>query len=254
MTEATIFALASGSIRAAIAVIRVSGSGTRQAIAGLCRGRLPPPRHAGLRRLRTPDGEILDQALVLWFPGPATETGEDAAELHVHGSRAVIEALSGQLVAAGLRPAEPGEFSRRAFLNGRIDLVQAEAVHDLVFAETEAQRRQAVRQMEGELGVLYHGWSDRLRTVLAHQEALIDFPDEDLPPEVENELLATLRAVRDDITSHLEDAHRGEKLREGLFFAIAGAPNVGKSTLINTLSQRDVAIVSDIPGTTRDAL
>ena len=250
----TIFALASGSTRAAIAVMRLSGPASGPAVASLCRGRLPPPRVASFRRLRSPSGEVLDQALVLWFPAPATETGEDAAELHLHGSRPVIEAVSDLLVASGLRPAEPGEFTKRAFLNGRIDLIQAEAVHDLVFAETEAQRRQAMRQLEGELGVLYHDWSARLRTILAHQEALIDFPDEDLPPAVEEHLLSTLCAVRNEIRTHLDDAHRGEKLREGLFFAIIGAPNVGKSTLINALAQRDVAIVSDIPGTTRDAL
>ena len=254
MSSDTIFALASGSARAAIAVMRLSGPASGSAIASLCQGRLPPPRVASFRRLRAPDGEVLDQALVLWFPGPATETGEDAAELHLHGSRPVIEAVSDLLVEAGLRPAEPGEFTKRAFLNGKIDLVQAEAVHDLVFAETEAQRRQAMRQMEGELGALYHDWSDRVRTILAFQEALIDFPDEDLPPEVEAQLLDTLSTVRSEIQAHLDDAQRGEKLREGLFFAITGAPNVGKSTLINALSQRDVAIVSDIPGTTRDAL
>ncbi len=254
MPSDTIFALASGSTRAAIAVLRLSGPASGPAIASLCRGRLPPPRVASFRRLRAPDGDVLDQALVLWFPGPGTETGEDAAELHLHGSRPVIEAVSDLLVGAGLRPAEPGEFTKRAFLNGKIDLVQAEAVHDLVFAETEAQRRQAMRQLEGALGALYRDWSDRVRTILAHQEALIDFPDEDLPPEVDAQLLATLCSVRNEIRAHLDDAHRGEKLREGLFFAIAGAPNVGKSTLINALTQREVAIVSDIPGTTRDAL
>jgi len=254
MTEDTIFAVASGAGRAPIAVMRLSGAQSGPALASFCLGRLPPPRVASLRRLRNASGETLDQALVLWFPGPATETGEDSAELHVHGGRAVIEAVSDVLIAAGLRPAEPGEFTRRAFLNGRLDLVQAEAVHDLVFAETTAQRRQALRQMEGELGALYHGWSDRLRSVLAHQEALIDFPDEDLPPEVEAELLAAMRDVRAGIAAHLDDAGRGEKLREGLFFAITGAPNVGKSSLINALAGRDVAIVSAIPGTTRDAL
>jgi tRNA modification GTPase len=157
-------------------------------------------------------------------------------------------------VAQGLRPAEPGEFTRRAFLNGRMDLVEAEAVHDLIAAETESQRRQALRQLEGALGALYNDWADRLRGVLAHQEALIDFPDEDLPPEVGDRLLATLRTVRQEIGSHLDDAGRGEKLREGLFFAVTGAPNVGKSSIINALAGRDVAIVSATPGTTRDAL
>ncbi|HEX4367380.1 MAG TPA: tRNA uridine-5-carboxymethylaminomethyl(34) synthesis GTPase MnmE [Rhodopila sp.] len=250
----TIFALASGSARAAIAVIRLSGPGAGTAVAGLCGGALPTPRHASLRRLHDPSGAMLDHALVLWMPGPGTYTGEDSAELHVHGGRAVIDGVAGALTETGLRPAEPGEFTRRAFLNGRMDLVEAEAVHDLVAAETEAQRKQALRQLEGALGALYQDWADRLRGILAFQEALIDFPDEDLPPEVENQLLATLRAVRVEIGTHLNDAGRGEKLREGLFFAITGTPNVGKSTLINALAGRDVAIVSELPGTTRDAL
>jgi tRNA modification GTPase len=250
----TIFALASGSARAAIAVIRLSGPASGPAVAALCGGPLPAPRHASLRRLRHPSGEMLDHALVLWMPGPGTYTGEDSAELHLHGGRAVIDGVAGALTEAGLRPAEPGEFTRRAFLNGRMDLVEAEAVHDLVAAETEAQRRQALRQLEGALGALYQDWADRLRGILAYQEALIDFPDEDLPPEVEDQLLATMRAVRVEVGSHLDDAGRGQKLREGLFFAITGAPNVGKSTLINALAGRDVAIVSEIPGTTRDAL
>jgi tRNA modification GTPase len=250
----TIFALASGSARAAIAVMRLSGPGAGPAVAALCGGPLPAPRHASLRRLRDPSGAMLDHALVLWMPGPGTYTGEDCAELHLHGGRAVIDGVAAALTNAGLRPAEPGEFTRRAFLNGRMDLVEAEAVHDLVAAETEAQRRQALRQLEGALGALYQDWADRLRGILAYQEALIDFPDEDLPPEVEAQLLATLHAVRTEIGAHLNDAGRGEKLREGLFFAITGAPNVGKSTLINALAERDVAIVSAIPGTTRDAL
>jgi tRNA modification GTPase len=253
MTD-TIFALASGSARAAIAVLRLSGPEAGAAVAGICGGVLPAPRQASLRRLRDASGVLLDQALVLWFPGPSTYTGEDCAELHLHGGRAVIDGVADVLTRTGLRPAEPGEFTRRAFLNGRMDLVEAEAVYDLVAAETEAQRRQALRQLEGELGALYQAWADRLRGILAYQEALIDFPDEDLPPEVEEQLLATLRTVRSEISGHLNDAGRGEKLREGLFFAITGAPNVGKSTLINALAERDVAIVSDIPGTTRDAL
>jgi tRNA modification GTPase len=253
MTD-TIFALASGSARAAIAVMRLSGPAAGTAVAALCGGVLPLPRQASLRRLRDPSGGLLDQALVLWFPGPNTYTGEHCAELQLHGGRAVIDGVADALTRTGLRPAEPGEFTRRAFLNGRMDLVEAEAVYDLVAAETEAQRRQALRQLEGELGALYQDWADRLRGILAYQEALIDFPDEDLPREVEEQLLDTLRTVRGEIVTHLNDAGRGEKLREGLFFAITGAPNVGKSTLINALAERDVAIVSDIPGTTRDAL
>jgi tRNA modification GTPase len=254
MSSDTIFALASGSTRAAIAVIRLSGPASGRAVAALCGDTLPAPRYASLRRLRDPSGAVLDHALVLWLPGPGTYTGEDCAELQLHGGRAVVDGVANALTDAGLRPAEPGEFTRRAFLHGRMDLVEAEAVYDLVAAETESQRRQALRQLEGALGALYQDWADRLRGILAYQEALIDFPDEDLPPEVEDQLLATLRAVRDEIRAHLNDAGRGEKLREGLFFAISGAPNVGKSTLINALAEREVAIVSALPGTTRDAL
>ena len=250
----TIFALASGSARAAIAVMRLSGPDAGPVVTALCGGALPTARHASLRRLRDRSGTVLDHALVLWFPGPNTYTGEDCAELQLHGGRAVIDGVAWALTEAGLRPAEAGEFTRRAFLNGRMDLVEAEAVHDLVAAETEGQRRQALRQMEGALGAIYRDWADRLQGILAYQEALIDFPDEDLPPEVEEQLLATLRTVRVEIRGHLDDAGRGEKLREGLFFAITGAPNVGKSTLINALAEREVAIVSDRPGTTRDAL
>lgn len=254
MLTDTIFALASGSVRAAIAVMRISGPAAGAAVAELCGGSLPAARQVSLRRLRNKAGLVLDQALVLWLPGPTTYTGEDSAELHLHGSRAVVDAVSAALIQAGLRPAEPGEFTRRAFLNGRMDLLEAEAVHDLVSAETEAQRRQALRQMEGALGAIYLSWAERLRSALAYQEALIDFPDEDLPQEVEDQLLISLRCVRAEVEAHLNDERRGEKLREGLFFAITGAPNVGKSTLINALAERDVAIVSAIPGTTRDAL
>jgi tRNA modification GTPase len=250
----TIFALASGSTRAAIAVMRLSGPNTAAAVGALCGGRLPMPRHAALRRLRDEMDVTLDHGLVLWLPGPGSYTGEDCAELHLHGGRAVIDGVAEALTVCGLRPAESGEFTRRAFFNGRMDLVEAEAINDLIAADSEAQRRQALRQMEGALGALYRDWADRLRGILAYQEALIDFPDEDLPPDVEADLLATLRRVRVEIGAHLDDAGRGEKLREGLFFAITGAPNVGKSTLINALSERDVAIVSPLPGTTRDAL
>ena len=166
----------------------------------------------------------------------------------------MLTGIADALVALGARPAEPGEFTRRAFLNGRMDLTEAEAVHDLIAAETEAQRRQALRQLDGALGTLYGGWADRLRVLLAQQEALIDFPDEDLPPEVEAQVRAELAALSREVTAHLDDGRRGERLREGLVFAVTGRPNVGKSSLVNALAERDVAIVSAIPGTTRDAL
>ena len=249
----TIFAPASGAGRAALTVLRISGPASGGLLAALC-GHRPAPRAATLMRLRAPDGETLDRALVLWFPGPASYTGEDAAELHLHGGRAVLEGVAEALVAGGARPAEPGEFTRRAFLNGKLDLLAAEAIADLVDAETSAQRRQALRQMEGGLGTLYRDWSARLLHLLAQQEALIDFPDEDLPPEVEAAGQAEAAALMAEMQAHLADGGRGERLREGLVFAITGAPNVGKSTLINAIAGRDVAIVSPMPGTTRDVL
>ena len=253
MNEDTVFAHASGAGRAAIAILRISGPDSGPALTALC-GVKPPPRRAVVRALRDKDGDLLDRAQVLWMPGPGTYTGEDSVELYLHAGRAVIDAVTSALIDQGLRPAEPGEFTRRAFLNGKMDLVSAEAVHDLVAAETDAQRRQALRQMDGALGHLYRDWSGRLRIALARQEALIDFPDEDLPPEVEDALLADVRFLRTAISAHLDDQHRGEKLRDGLVFAITGAPNVGKSSLINALSGRDVAIVSATPGTTRDVI
>ena len=253
MPRDTIFAVATGAGQAAIAVLRVSGADAGEMLAALA-GALPAPRRASLRRIRDAAGETLDRAMVLWLPGPGSFTGEDSAELFLHASRAVINAVADELVTLGARPAEPGEFSRRAFLNGKFDLLEAEAIGDLIAAETMTQARQALRQMEGSLSGLYHGWADRLRGVLAHQEALIDFPDEDLPPDVEASLQAELAALHAEINTHLADNRRGERLREGLTFTITGAPNVGKSSLMNALAERDVAIVSDIPGTTRDAL
>ncbi|NHO54215.1 tRNA uridine-5-carboxymethylaminomethyl(34) synthesis GTPase MnmE [Acetobacter estunensis] len=251
-----IFALATGTARAAIAVMRVSGTGS-DAILRRLLGTLPAPRKASLRRLwrdavhRT---DALDDALVLWLPGPANYTGEDSFELHLHAGPAIVSAVASALVEAGARPAEPGEFTRRAFLHGRIDLTEAEGIADLIEAETEAQRKQALAQSEGRLGTLYRGWADRLRNVLARQEALIDFPDEDLPPEVEAALLTETAALRDEISAHLADGERGERIRRGLTIAIVGPPNAGKSTLLNHLAERQAAIVSPVAGTTRDAI
>jgi tRNA modification GTPase len=253
MDADTIFAVASGSGQAAIAVMRVSGPLSQALLAALC-GRVPSPRRASFRRLRDSDGSELDQGMVVWLPGPRSYTGEDSAELYLHGGRAVLTGVASALVALGARPAEPGEFTRRAFLNGRMDLTEAEAVHDLIAAETAAQRRQALRQLDGALGTLYGGWAVRLRLLLAQQEALIDFPDEDLPADVEAAVEDALAALQYDIAAHLDDRRRGERLREGLVFAVTGRPNVGKSSLVNALAERDVAIVSALPGTTRDAL
>lgn len=249
----TIFAVASGAGRAAVTVLRLSGARAGLALDALTRHR-PAARMATVRRLRDADGEVLDQALVLWFPGPRSYTGEDCVELHLHGGRAVLASVSNALLALGLRPAEPGEFTRRAFVNGRLDLLEAEGIADLVEAETEGQRRQALRQMGGELSDTYRGWSQRLIRLLAHQEALIDFPDEDLPDEVETAASSEIHALDTEIQAHLDDGQRGERLREGLVFAIIGPPNSGKSTLINALARREVAIVSPQAGTTRDIL
>jgi tRNA modification GTPase len=250
--DQTIFALASSAGRAAVAVMRLSGARTGSILAALCRR--PAPRVAALRTIRAADGEVLDRGLVLWFPGPASYTGEDCAELHLHGSLAVIAAVSDALVTLGARPAEPGEFTRRGFLNGKMDLLEAEAIADLVDAETAGQRRQALRQMGGALSRVYGEWDTRLRKLLAWQEALIDFSDDEVPAEMQDRLVDELAALRGALCRHLADGRAGERLREGLTFVIAGAPNVGKSSLFNTLIGRDAAIVSAVPGTTRDAL
>ena len=214
---------------------------------------MPPPRSAWRAYLFNPEtGERLDDGLVLWFPAPRSATGEDVAELHVHGSRAVLAAIIEVLRHLGLRLAEPGEFTRRAFLNGKLDLLQAEAIADLAAAETEAQRRQALRQLDGELGGLYRGWTDRLTRTLAHLEATIDFPDEDLPPEIEDRILGETEELITEIERHLADGHRGERLRDGIMVAIIGPPNAGKSSLLNRIARRDAVITAPVAGTTRD--
>lgn len=233
--------------------MRISGRGTAAVLDALS-VRLPPPRLAALRSIRKSNGELVDRGLVLWLPGPGSYTGEDSAELHLHGGRAVLQAVSEALLEAGARPAAPGAFTRRALLNGRIDLLEAEAIADLVDAETASQRRQSLLQLDGALGDVFRAWSQRITRVLAQQEALIDFPDEDLPPDIEMGLVGEIAAIEREMRLHLDDGHRGERLRDGLVFAIAGPPNVGKSTLINMLAARDVAIVAATAGTTRDVL
>ncbi len=250
----TIMALASGPGPAAVAVLRLSGPGCGAVLDALC-GR-PAPRRASLRALLDAGtaGAVLDRALVLWMPGPGSYTGEDCAELQLHGGVAVVVAVTAALARLGVRPAAPGEFTRRAVLAGRMDLLEAEGVADLVAAEDEAQRRQALRQMEGGLGRRLAGWAERLRVVLAQQEALIDFPDEDLPAEVEAVLLAEVAALAGEMRQGLADGAAGERVRDGLVVAVSGAPDVGKSSLVNALAEREVAIVAAGPGTTRDVL
>lgn len=256
MSFTTIYALATAPGRSGVAVVRISGPEAGSALAALTGRPLPAPRRAVLTKLRDPKtGDALDDALVLRFTAPASFTGEDVVELHLHGGRAVVTGVIEALATLpGLRLAEPGEFTRRAFENGKLDLTEAEAVADLIDAETTAQRRQALRQMEGALGKLYDGWRERLTRALAHIEADIDFAEDDLPGGVADAVRPVIAGLAGEIASHLDDGGRGERLREGLHIAIVGAPNAGKSSLLNALARRDAAIVSARAGTTRDII
>jgi tRNA modification GTPase len=249
----TIFAVATAPGRSAVAVVRISGPGAANALTALA-GPAPAPRRAVRRRLVGPDGDVIDEALVLWFPSPHSYTGEDVAELQVHGGPAVIERVIGALASLGVRPAEPGEFTRRAFEAGRLDLDQAEAVADLIDAETEAQARQALAQLEGALGQRYAAWRGLLTEALAQLEAAVDFPDEDVPADVGARAAAPVGRLVSEITAAIADSRRGERVRQGYRIALVGAPNAGKSRLFNALLRRDAAIVTASPGTTRDVI
>ncbi|XP_072260690.1 tRNA modification GTPase GTPBP3, mitochondrial isoform X3 [Pyxicephalus adspersus] len=257
-TRDTIFALSSGHGKCGVAVIRTSGPASQEALHLLTKlSALPPPRQVTLASIMCPkSGELLDRGLVVWFSGPRSFTGEDCCEYHVHGGPAVV---GGVLQALGhlktLRPAEPGEFTKRAFQNGKLDLTEVEGLGDLIHAETEVQRRQALRQMSGELGQLYQRWSQRLIRALAHVEAFIDFSEDD---NIEEGVLFTVdeevEKLQKELEEHLKDNRRGERLRDGVQVVLAGSTNAGKSSLLNVLSQKPTAIVSSIPGTTRDVL
>jgi len=254
-SERTIFAPATARGRAGVAIVRVSGPSAGTALERLS-GALPPPRLARFAALSDPaTGEAIDQALVLWFPGPASFTGEDVAEFHVHGGPAVVAAM---LAALGriddCRMAEAGEFSRRAFLNGKLDLTQVEGLGDLIEAETAAQRRQALGQMAGGFARIAEGWARHLTRTLAHVEAAIDFPDEDLPDDLLGPARLVAESLSQEIGARLADGRRGEILRDGLSVALIGPPNSGKSSLMNALAGRDAAIVSAQAGTTRDVI
>lgn len=248
-----IFALATAPGRAAVAVVRLSGSHVGEALINLA-GALPAPRLTALRRLKDADGVTIDQALVLWFEGPASYTGEDSAELHLHGGRAVVERVMLRLGELGLRLAEPGEFTRRAFENGKLDLAQAEAVADLVDAETDVQAKQALDQLGGALSKRYETWREGLLEALALLEAAVDFPDEDLPEDVAARAHPAMKMLLGELNEALADAERGQRVRDGYRIALIGAPNAGKSSLLNALVERDAAIVTAIPGTTRDVV
>lgn len=254
-TTDTIFALSSGGLPSGVAIIRLSGPHCVSALETLC-GRVPAPRRASLLSIRNRNDEKLDDGIVLFFPGPNSFTGEDCAELQIHGGRATVKAVLATLGSLqGSRAAEAGEFSRRAFLNGRMDLTEVEGLADLIAAETEMQRRLAAEQAAGGLSQLYDSWAKRLTHARAMIEAELDFADEeDVPGSVATTIWADMRELEQEIVNHLARARTGEIVRDGLKVVIAGPPNAGKSSLLNYLAQRDVAIVTDVPGTTRDVL
>ena len=252
----TIYALSSGPGISGVAVVRVSGKHTSEVIKRVTGEDLPVPRVATLKKFNNiNNNELIDKGVIIWFPGPNSYTGEDLAEFHVHGSRAVISALHASISKVkNCRLAEPGEFTKRAFQNGKINLLKAESIADLISSETEIQRKQAIKIMSGKFSDQYDSWRDKLLKILSHVEAKIDFPDEDLPKDIIKKIQNTSDQVATEITKALDDQKVGERIREGFKIAIVGPTNAGKSSLLNYLSKRDVAIVSEVSGTTRDVI
>ena len=254
----TIFALSTAPGRGGIAVIRVSGPSALQSAQTITTNNISEivPNKIILCKITNPiSHETIDQGMMVYFKAPHSYTGEDTIEYHIHGGKAVIQELLQTLSEQpNHRLAEPGEFTRCAFENGKLDLTEAEAVADLIDAETIAQKNQALAQLSGQLSALYHDWTRRLKNLLAHAEAAIEFPDEDLPDEIETQTKPLIKKLHEEMIAHLNDNRRGERLRDGLQVAVVGAPNAGKSSLVNALARRDIAIVSDVAGTTRDVL
>lgn len=249
----TVYALSSGGGKGGIAVIRISGTAVRLILKEMAGLNSPKPRYAYFKSLKNRTGEVIDTALVLFFENPHSFTGEDVAELQVHGGLAVINAVYNRLSQfPNVRPAERGEFSRRAVIRGKMDLTEAEGIMDLVNAETEKQRRQALLQTQGALRILYEHWREKLIKIMAYHEAFIDFPEEEIPPEKKTEIESQIKELIQHIETHLNDNNRGQKLRNGFQIALIGEPNVGKSSLINRLTKKEIAIVTPIAGTTRD--
>ncbi len=256
MEKKTIIALASGRGAAGVAVLRLSGPQSAHVLTQLTGMNNFTPRMAMLYEFKHPNTEVLlDKALAIYFQGPNSFTGEDIVELHIHGGRAIIDSVMDACLSCdGVRLAEPGEYSKRAFLNGRMDLTEAEAIADLVAAETTLQAQQALSQMRGDLRDLYHAWAERMTHSLAYIEADIDFSDEEIPESLSQKMQPVLKEIHQEISDHLNDNNQGERLRDGVAVAVIGAPNAGKSSFINYMAKRDVAIVTDIAGTTRDIL